>query len=92
MWLVLYPLCLERSGPFSCTVYARTPLLNQDAHTFHHPLKQPLQPYSFRKRLEHSIKAMVYDGMAISVIDPHRYASRFLKMAGRLFGTWEPSA
>lgn len=45
-----------------------------------------LQSYRFIKKLEHSWKALVYDGDSISVHRPGFYASRFLKfMSTRVF-------
>ncbi|XP_061762330.1 phosphatidylinositol 4-phosphate 5-kinase type-1 beta [Nerophis ophidion] len=45
-----------------------------------------LQSYRFIKKLEHSWKALVYDGDSVSVHRPGFYASRFLKfMSTRVF-------
>uniref|UniRef100_A0A3B3VY03 PIPK domain-containing protein n=1 Tax=Poecilia latipinna TaxID=48699 RepID=A0A3B3VY03_9TELE len=45
-----------------------------------------LQSYRFMKKLEHSWKALVYDGDSVSVHRPAFYASRFLKfMSVRVF-------
>uniref|UniRef100_A0A674MT44 Phosphatidylinositol-4-phosphate 5-kinase, type I, beta b n=1 Tax=Takifugu rubripes TaxID=31033 RepID=A0A674MT44_TAKRU len=45
-----------------------------------------LQSYRFMKKLEHSWKALVYDGDSVSVHRPGFYASRFLKfMSTRVF-------
>lgn len=38
-----------------------------------------------RKRLEHSLKAVVNDGQAISVVEPRAYARRFLAFMDRVF-------
>ena len=44
-----------------------------------------LQEYSMRKRLEHAMKATVFNGKAISVVDPHSYRVRFLHAMNSLF-------
>ncbi|KAJ8380764.1 hypothetical protein SKAU_G00015420 [Synaphobranchus kaupii] len=45
-----------------------------------------LQSYRFMKKLEHSWKALVYDGDSVSVHRPGFYANRFLKfMSTRVF-------
>ncbi|KAA0714312.1 Phosphatidylinositol 4-phosphate 5-kinase type-1 beta [Triplophysa tibetana] len=45
-----------------------------------------LQSYRFIKKLEHSWKALVYDGDTVSVHRPSFYANRFLKfMSSRVF-------
>lgn len=44
-----------------------------------------LQEYNMRKKLEHSIKAVVQDGKAISVVEPRSYARRFLKFMDKVF-------
>uniref|UniRef100_A0A7N6AG84 PIPK domain-containing protein n=1 Tax=Anabas testudineus TaxID=64144 RepID=A0A7N6AG84_ANATE len=50
-----------------------------------------LQSYRFIKKLEHSWKALVYDGDSVSVHRPGFYASRFLKfMSGRVFRKTQP--
>lgn len=36
-----------------------------------------LQEYRMKKRMEHVMKATVFGGKTISVVDPHRYAKRF---------------
>ena len=36
-----------------------------------------LQEYRMKKRMEHMMKATVFGGKTISVVDPHRYAKRF---------------
>ena len=36
-----------------------------------------MQEYTVRKKLEHVMKASVFDGRTISVVDPHTYAQRF---------------
>ncbi|XP_051279639.1 phosphatidylinositol 4-phosphate 5-kinase type-1 beta [Dicentrarchus labrax] len=50
-----------------------------------------LQSYRFIKKLEHSWKALVYDGDSVSVHRPGFYASRFLKfMSTRVFRKTQP--
>uniref|UniRef100_A0A673C061 Phosphatidylinositol 4-phosphate 5-kinase type-1 beta-like n=1 Tax=Sphaeramia orbicularis TaxID=375764 RepID=A0A673C061_9TELE len=50
-----------------------------------------LQSYRFIKKLEHSWKALVYDGDTVSVHRPGFYASRFLKfMSTRVFRKTQP--
>ncbi|XP_013884467.1 phosphatidylinositol 4-phosphate 5-kinase type-1 beta [Austrofundulus limnaeus] len=50
-----------------------------------------LQSYRFIKKLEHSWKALVYDGDSISVHRPAFYATRFLKfMSTRVFRKTQP--
>ncbi|XP_047238306.1 phosphatidylinositol 4-phosphate 5-kinase type-1 beta isoform X2 [Girardinichthys multiradiatus] len=50
-----------------------------------------LQSYRFIKKLEHSWKALVYDGDSVSVHRPGFYASRFLKfMSTRVFRKNQP--
>ncbi|XP_076007200.1 phosphatidylinositol 4-phosphate 5-kinase type-1 beta [Genypterus blacodes] len=50
-----------------------------------------LQSYRFIKKLEHSWKALVYDGDSVSVHRPGFYASRFLKfMSTRVFRKTHP--
>ncbi|XP_007559361.1 phosphatidylinositol 4-phosphate 5-kinase type-1 beta isoform X3 [Poecilia formosa] len=50
-----------------------------------------LQSYRFMKKLEHSWKALVYDGDSVSVHRPAFYASRFLKfMSVRVFRKNQP--
>ncbi|CAG5922578.1 phosphatidylinositol 4-phosphate 5-kinase type-1 beta isoform 1-T2 [Menidia menidia] len=50
-----------------------------------------LQSYRFIKKLEHSWKALVYDGDSVSVHRPGFYASRFLKfMTTRVFRKTHP--
>uniref|UniRef100_A0A3B5QEU6 Phosphatidylinositol-4-phosphate 5-kinase, type I, beta b n=2 Tax=Xiphophorus maculatus TaxID=8083 RepID=A0A3B5QEU6_XIPMA len=50
-----------------------------------------LQSYRFIKKLEHSWKALVYDGDSVSVHRPGFYASRFLKfMSVRVFRKNQP--
>uniref|UniRef100_A0AAV2MRJ3 PIPK domain-containing protein n=1 Tax=Knipowitschia caucasica TaxID=637954 RepID=A0AAV2MRJ3_KNICA len=50
-----------------------------------------LQSYRFIKKLEHSWKALVYDGDTVSVHRPGFYASRFLKfMSTRVFRKNQP--
>lgn len=50
-----------------------------------------LQSYRFMKKLEHSWKALVYDGDTVSVHRPGFYASRFLKfMSTRVFRKNQP--
>ncbi|XP_012716805.2 phosphatidylinositol 4-phosphate 5-kinase type-1 beta [Fundulus heteroclitus] len=50
-----------------------------------------LQSYRFIKKLEHSWKALVYDGDSVSVHRPGFYASRFLKfMTTRVFRKNQP--
>ncbi|XP_068616871.1 phosphatidylinositol 4-phosphate 5-kinase type-1 beta [Brachionichthys hirsutus] len=50
-----------------------------------------LQSYRFMKKLEHSWKALVYDGDSVSVHRPGFYASRFLKfMSTRVFRKTHP--
>uniref|UniRef100_A0A3Q3WZN1 PIPK domain-containing protein n=1 Tax=Mola mola TaxID=94237 RepID=A0A3Q3WZN1_MOLML len=50
-----------------------------------------LQSYRFIKKLEHSWKALVYDGDSVSVHRPGFYASRFLKfMSTRVFMKTQP--
>eukprot|EP00891_Asterochloris_glomerata_P007971 jgi/Astpho2/7971/Aster-06568 len=44
-----------------------------------------LQEYSMRKRMEHAMKATVFNGKAISVVDPHSYRVRFLHAMNSLF-------
>lgn len=36
-----------------------------------------MQEYRTKKKLEHAMKAAVFGGKTISVVDPHRYAKRF---------------
>ena len=38
-----------------------------------------------RKRMEHAMKATVFNGKAISVTDPHSYRVRFLQAMNSLF-------
>ncbi|MEQ2236694.1 hypothetical protein ILYODFUR_015331 [Ilyodon furcidens] len=48
-------------------------------------------PFRFIKKLEHSWKALVYDGDSVSVHRPGFYASRFLKfMSTRVFRKNQP--
>uniref|UniRef100_A0A667XAM1 Phosphatidylinositol-4-phosphate 5-kinase, type I, beta b n=1 Tax=Myripristis murdjan TaxID=586833 RepID=A0A667XAM1_9TELE len=50
-----------------------------------------LQSYRFIKKLEHSWKALVYDGDSVSVHRPGFYANRFLKfMSTRVFRKTQP--
>uniref|UniRef100_A0A8C6VTA4 Phosphatidylinositol-4-phosphate 5-kinase, type I, beta b n=1 Tax=Nothobranchius furzeri TaxID=105023 RepID=A0A8C6VTA4_NOTFU len=50
-----------------------------------------LQSYRFIKKLEHSWKALVYDGDSVSVHRPGFYASRFLKfLSTRVFRKNQP--
>lgn len=51
------------------------------------PFMQPfaLQEYRTKKRMEHVVKAAVFGGKTISVVDPHRYAKRFRKFMEQLF-------
>eukprot|EP00088_Acartia_fossae_P025178 TRINITY_DN2600_c0_g1_i8.p1 TRINITY_DN2600_c0_g1~~TRINITY_DN2600_c0_g1_i8.p1 ORF type:complete len:762 (-),score=194.16 TRINITY_DN2600_c0_g1_i8:180-2465(-) len=45
-----------------------------------------LQSYRFRKKLEHTFKAMIHDGDTVSVHRPGFYAERFMNfMSGRVF-------
>jgi len=45
-----------------------------------------LQSYRFRKKLEHTLKAMIHDGDTVSVHRPGFYAERFMNfMSGRVF-------
>jgi len=45
-----------------------------------------LQSYRFRKKLEHTFKAMIHDGDTVSVHRPGFYAERFMDfMAGKVF-------
>uniref|UniRef100_A0A673LCL4 Phosphatidylinositol 4-phosphate 5-kinase type-1 beta-like n=1 Tax=Sinocyclocheilus rhinocerous TaxID=307959 RepID=A0A673LCL4_9TELE len=51
-----------------------------------------LQSYRFIKKLEHSWKALVYDGDTVSVHRPSFYANRFLKfMSSRVFRKIQPN-
>ncbi|XP_051964645.1 phosphatidylinositol 4-phosphate 5-kinase type-1 beta-like [Xyrauchen texanus] len=51
-----------------------------------------LQSYRFMKKLEHSWKALVYDGDTVSVHRPSFYANRFLKfMSTRVFRKIHPN-
>lgn len=51
-----------------------------------------LQSYRFMKKLEHSWKALVYDGDTVSVHRPSFYANRFLKfMSSRVFRKTHPN-
>uniref|UniRef100_A0A8C2GD29 Phosphatidylinositol-4-phosphate 5-kinase, type I, beta b n=1 Tax=Cyprinus carpio TaxID=7962 RepID=A0A8C2GD29_CYPCA len=51
-----------------------------------------LQSYRFMKKLEHSWKALVYDGDTVSVHRPSFYANRFLKfMSSRVFRKIQPN-
>ena len=44
-----------------------------------------MQDYNMRKRTEHLFKSMVQDGRAISVTNPHTYATRFCRHMQTLF-------
>uniref|UniRef100_A0A667XEX6 Phosphatidylinositol-4-phosphate 5-kinase, type I, beta b n=1 Tax=Myripristis murdjan TaxID=586833 RepID=A0A667XEX6_9TELE len=47
-----------------------------------------LQSYRFIKKLEHSWKALVYDGDSVSVHRPGFYANRFLKFMSTRINVW----
>lgn len=50
------------------------------------PPPRPLpQEYNLRKKLEHNFKAVVQDSRAISVVEPHAYAKRFLRFLNGVF-------
>lgn len=44
-----------------------------------------LQGYTVRKRMEHVLKATMYDGRKISVVDPRTYSQRFQESMRDLF-------
>ena len=44
-----------------------------------------LQEYRTKKKMEHIMKAAVFGGKTISVVDPHRYAKRFQRFMEGLF-------
>lgn len=44
-----------------------------------------LQEYRMKKRMEHVMKATVFGGKTISVVEPHRYAKRFRGFMETLF-------
>ena len=44
-----------------------------------------MQEYRTKKKMEHVVKAAVFGGKTISVVDPHRYAKRFLGFMEELF-------
>ncbi|KAL0047732.1 hypothetical protein WJX82_010619 [Trebouxia sp. C0006] len=44
-----------------------------------------LQEYRTKKKMEHVVKAAVFGGKTISVVDPHRYAKRFRGFMEELF-------
>lgn len=44
-----------------------------------------LQEYRTKKKMEHVMKAAVFGGKTISVVDPHRYAKRFRRFMEGLF-------
>lgn len=43
------------------------------------------QEYRTKKKMEHVVKAAVFGGKTISVVDPHRYAKRFKGFMEELF-------
>lgn len=43
------------------------------------------QEYRTKKKMEHVVKAAVFGGKTISVVDPHRYAKRFRGFMEELF-------
>ena len=44
-----------------------------------------MQEYRTKKKMEHVMKAAVFGGKTISVVDPHRYAKRFRHFMQGLF-------
>lgn len=44
-----------------------------------------LQEYSPRKKAEHALKAVRYDGKTISVVNPDLYCQRFMKFMSKVF-------
>lgn len=44
-----------------------------------------MQEYRTKKKMEHVMKAAVFGGKTISVVDPHRYAKRFRRFMEGLF-------
>lgn len=44
-----------------------------------------MQEYRTKKKLEHAMKAAVFGGKTISVVDPHRYAKRFRRFMEEVF-------
>ena len=56
---------------------------NADCETlpivFHMGIIDILQPYNFRKKVEHALKSITSQGSTISCVDPTTYACRFLE-------------
>lgn len=44
-----------------------------------------LQDYNLRKKIEHASKSLFLDPMAISVVEPKFYASRFIDFLEKVF-------